>query len=111
MKKFANNYFEGSDSKCRKFCLHWVEGKAEDTIQLKGNVIAIGLVELERLFDRQDAFLAQNSIPKEVESGKYEKVNIGDNHNPKMINIGSYYEIEEKKRFIKLLTEYIDVFS
>ena len=52
MEKFTNNYFEGFDSECRKFCLDWVEGRVEDTIQLKGNVIPKGLVELERLFDR-----------------------------------------------------------
>ena len=74
-------------------------------------MIPKGLVELEKIFDRRDAFLAQSSFPKEVENDEYEKVNFGDKHNHKMVNLETYCETYEKVRFIKLLKECTDVFT
>ena len=42
--------------------------------------------------------------------GEYEGVNIGDTHDPKMINIGKCYSYEEKEATKWLFIEYQDFF-
>ena len=68
-------------------------------------------MELERLFDRRDAFLAQNSSPNDDVNSDFEKVNLRDTHDPKLINLGTCCGEEEKAKLVKLLAEYIDVFA
>lgn len=111
MEKFTNNYFERSKSKFRKLCPNVASKAMEGIMQLKGNVIPKGLVKIKKFFNRWDAFSAKSSLPKDAESGNYEKVNLGDKDDPKMVNLGTCCDVDKKTQFIKLLKEYIDVFS
>ena len=43
--------------------------------------------------------------------GEYKGVNIGDVHNPKMVNIGKCCTLEEREAAKKLFEEYKDVFA
>lgn len=82
-------------------------------MQLKGNKIPRGLVSLEYMFDRNDAY-KNNKDDKSREaqdSGGYEKVNIGTDNEPKYINLGKCCPRTKKKKFISLLVEFKDVFS
>ncbi|XP_059071744.1 uncharacterized protein LOC131869725 [Cryptomeria japonica] len=85
----------------------------DGVIQLKGNKIPKGLVSLERLFDRHDAFKKgkDERIPVVQDAGGYERVNIGIEENPKYVNLGKCCTPAEKERFTSLLLEYKDVFS
>ena len=103
------NYFEGSDVECREFCLD--SSDENEVLQLKRNVIPKGLVKFEICFDRRDTFLAQDVTSKEDPNADYEKVNLGDKYNPKIINLGTCCDEGKKERFTKLLSKYIDVFA
>lgn len=52
---------------------------------------------LEKLFNRHDAYIKQKRIEKGPTTGEYEGVNIGDVHDPKMINLGKYCALEERE--------------
>lgn len=81
----------------------------ENIIQLKENKTLKGLVSLEKLFDRHDGYIGNRNAPSSNESGDYDKVNIGDEANPKFINLGKYCTPREKRGFINLLLSYKDV--
>ena len=65
-------------------------------VQLKGNIIPPYFVALEKLFNMHDAYIRQRRAEKGPTTGEYEGVNIGDIHNPKMINIGKCCSPEKR---------------
>ncbi|XP_059066420.1 uncharacterized protein LOC131857730 [Cryptomeria japonica] len=60
---FFAMYFEGSDAECKEFSLERAKELPDGIMQLKGNKIPKGLVSLEHLFDRNDAY--KNNKEKE----------------------------------------------
>ena len=90
------------------------EGIAENEIaghkiiELKSNFIPKGLVPLERIFSKDDTPL------KLVVQSSEENVmdcNIGTHEHPIMVKISKALTTEQRNRYIKLLKEYVDVFS
>ena len=75
-------------------------------VQLQGNIISPYFVSLEKLFNRHDSYIKKKKIEKGPTTSEYEGVNIGDGHNPKMINIGKCWSLEEKEADKQLLIEY-----
>ncbi|KAH9329220.1 hypothetical protein KI387_001328, partial [Taxus chinensis] len=67
-------------------------------IRLRGNKIPKGLVSLEDLFDKHDRYIRSKASQGTHQSVEYEKVNIGSNDEPKMVNIGKCYTQEEWKK-------------
>lgn len=65
---------------------------------------------LEIFFTRDDAFIG-NKVPKDDGKGNCEKINLGDESNPKEVTIGRFCSVEEKRALDTLLKEYIDVFA
>jgi hypothetical protein len=77
-------------------------------IQLKSNKIPKGLVSLEDLFDRSDAFKGTN---KSSLDDQVDEVDIGNKDTPRIIKVGKGCTPEEKKKIVKLVREYRDVFA
>ena len=77
-------------------------------IELKGNLIPKGLVPLERLFSKYDTL----SNPT-IQSSKENVIsyNIGTEGEPKLVKICKVVSAEERKKYIKLLKEFIDIFA
>lgn len=80
-------------------------------VQLKGNIIPPYFVALAKLFSRHDAYIKQKGVVKGPTTSEYEGVNIGDIHNPKMINIRKCCFPKEREAAKKLFDEYSDVFA
>ena len=80
-------------------------------VQLKGNIIPPYFVALEKFFNRHDAYIKQKRAEKGPTTGEYEGVNIGDIHDPKMINIGKCCSLKEREAMKKLFEEYRDIFA
>ena len=77
-------------------------------IELKINFIPKGLVPLKRIFSKDDTPL------KPIVQSSEEYVvdcNIGTPKQPRMVNILKALTTEQRNRYIKLLKEYVDVFS
>lgn len=109
--QFADQYFEGNPSACRKISLDSRKELKLGEEQLKGNKIPHHLISLEKLFERHDAFIRKESDRKGGTSGDFEAMNIGTEFKPKMINIGSCWTKEEREKAKLLLSEYKDVFA
>lgn len=100
---FASSFFKGSKNECNEFCPDIGGGSKKEVFQLKGNRIPRGLVSLERLFDRNDRYVKENVSQTANTSGEYEKINLGDENNPKMVNLGKCCNPKERHLFINLL--------
>lgn len=108
---FASSFFEGSENDCNEFCSNIGDNSRKEVVQLKGNWIPKGLVSLERLFDCNDRYVKED-VPQATDTSReYEKINLGDENNPKMVNLGRCCNPKEKRLFTKLLQKYFDVFS
>ena len=92
----------------------YIEDAAENEIaghkiiELKSNFIPKGLVPLERIFSKDDTPL------KQVMQSSEENVmdcNIGTKEHPRMVKISKALTTEQRNMYIKLLKEYVDVFS
>lgn len=113
VETFAATYFEGSDAECKESSPERVKELVDGVMQLKENKIPKGLVSLEHLFDRHDAYKKRKGDkPPEVQDvGGYEMINIGTEDDPKYINLGKCCTPVEKERCISLLLEFKYVFS
>ena len=77
-------------------------------LQLKNNVFPRGLVPLEDLFDFNDV----SKKPKIEARGKeVEDCNIGTEEEPKILKLSKSLPPEQKRKYIELFKEYIDVFT
>lgn len=65
---------------------------------------------LERFLTRDDAFIG-NKVSKDDGKRNCEKINLGDESDPKEVTIGRCCSVEEKRALGTLLKEYIDVFA
>ena len=83
---FANIFFEGSTKNGKLVGEELVE--SGEVTKLKGNKIPKGLVSLEHFFERKDdsAISRENDLNKNLR--EHDKVNIGNEENPKWILIG-----------------------
>lgn len=111
LDKFASNYFEGSQSKCHEFCLDKTNNCPKYILHLKGNVIAKGLVDLEKLFDKRDSFTCQTTVSNDEFFGECKEFNIRDERDPKLVSLGVCCDVREKAHFTKFLKEYRDIFG
>jgi hypothetical protein len=84
------------------------EGEEPPLIQLKSNKIPRGLVPLERLFDRSDAFIGSK---QPCADQQVVEVDIGSRETPRIIKIGKGCTEEERKKITTLVREYQDVFA
>ena len=80
-------------------------------VQLQGNIIPPYFVSLEKMFNRNDAYKKKKRAEKGPTTSDYEAINIGDVHNPKMINIGKCCSPKEKEATKHLFIQYQDVFA
>lgn len=69
------------------------------------------MVTLESLFDRNDKCVRRTDSQNAYTSGEYEKINISDENNPKMVNLGKCCTSKERNFFIELLRRFLDVFA
>jgi hypothetical protein len=72
----------------------------DSLIQLKSNKIPKGLVPLERLFDRSDAFVGTN---KPCVGQQVVEVDIGSKETPRLIKIGQGCTQEEREKIVALV--------
>lgn len=107
---FAQLYFEGSEDSCKEFCPDPSINLDLNFIQLKGSKILKGLVTLERFFTHNDVFTGKKA-PDDDGKGSCERINLGDESNPKMVIVGKCSSSKENRMLNKLLEEYIDVFA
>ena len=77
-------------------------------VELKENFIPKGLVPLERLFSKDDTLLKPTLQTTEENIIDY---NIGSEAEPKMIRMSKSLSEEEKKKYIILLKEFVDIFA
>jgi uncharacterized protein YajQ (UPF0234 family) len=75
-------------------------------IQLKSNKIPRGLVSLEDLFDRSNAFKGTN---KSSLDDQVDEVDIGNKDTPRIIKVGKGCTSKEKKKIVKMVKEYCNV--
>ena len=75
---------------------------------MKSNTIPRGLVPLEEIFDSNDVVRNPKVAPSDVEE---EECGIGTKKEPKIIKISRSLNQENKKRDIKLMREFYDVFA
>lgn len=69
------------------------------------------IVKMEKLFDLQDKFKRSTNTKTSRSSLKLEVINLGTQHNPKTINLGTNCTHVERTTFIKLFKEYKHVFT
>ena len=77
-------------------------------VELKGNFIPKGLVPLERLFSKDDTLLKPTLQTTKENVMDY---NIGSEVEPKMIRMSKSLSKGEKKKYISLLKEFVDIFA
>ena len=77
-------------------------------VQLPSNYIPRGLVPLEELFDHNDIPL--KPAKKELDPAIQEQ-NIGNQSRPKLINLSTGLNADQKSKFCSLIKEFVDVFS
>jgi len=77
-------------------------------VQLPSNHIPKGLVPLERLFDINDVVVKVKGSSKEADVTKW---NLGTKEDPKYVNLSSSLSKEKRDEYVKLLKEFVDVFS
>ena len=77
-------------------------------IELKGNHIPKGLVPLEILFNNHD--IPVNPVMQSVNES-VDNVNIGIEENPKYVKISKYLTVEQRNKYVKLMREFVNVFS
>ena len=77
-------------------------------VELKGNFIPKGLLPLERLFSKDDTLLKPTLHTTEENIIYY---NIGSEYEPKMIRMSKSLSEKEKKKYISLLKEFVDIFA
>ena len=80
----------------------------QNIVQLPSNYIPRGLVPLEELFDHNDIPL--KPAKKELDPAIQEQ-NIGSQSRPKLINISTGLNVDQKSKFCSLIKEFADVFS
>lgn len=85
-----------------------IEAAQVDILQLKDNNIPKGLIPLEDLFDQDDVARKFTLVP--MEKG-VEDMNIGTTDKQKMIKLCKSLSSKAKEKYIRLLSEFFDVFA
>ena len=80
----------------------------KDSIQSKSNFIPKGLIPLDKLFDQKD--LAKNPKVHPNENDIQDQ-NIGTEDSPKIVKLSINLPPKEKKKYIDLMKNSIDVYS
>ena len=80
----------------------------QNIVQFPNNYIPQGLVPLEELFDHNDIPL--KPAKKELDPAIQEQ-NIGIQSHPKLINLSTRLNADQKSKFCSLIKEFADVFS
>lgn len=75
---------------------------------MKNNCIPKGLVHLEKLFENNDVVKNPRVKPSHED---VEDVNVGTEENPKIVKLSTKMSTEAKEKYVKLLKQYLDVFS
>lgn len=70
-------------------------GEGIEQEQLRDTNILLGLVLLEKMFDRHDMYKEKKEI---VEPDEYMEINIGSPDSPKIVNIGKEFQAKKGKR-------------
>ena len=84
-----------------------IEVNQMEILQLKDNIIPKGLIPLEELFDQDDVARKPSLVP--TDKG-VEDVNLGTSDKPKFMKLLKTLSPEVKSKYIKLLSEFSDVF-
>lgn len=84
------------------------EDKDVEIVDLASNVIPRGVIPLERLFDRDDAYVKGKEPNKPKD---YVEINIGSDCDPGIIKIGTNTSPQGRKEIETLVREYRDVFA
>lgn len=77
-------------------------------LQLKGNTIPRGLVQLERIFNKDD--IASKPMTPEIYD-QVEDCNIGSEEEPQMIRLSKGIPLHYRQRYLNLFKIYNDVFA
>ena len=85
-----------------------MEANQMDILQLKDNVIPRGLIPLQKLFDHDDVAKKPSLVPTKK---AVEDVNIGKTDKPKLVKFSKALSPEVKKKYVKFLSKFSDVFS
>lgn len=81
----------------------------EEIVNLPTNVIPKGMVTLEKVFDSDSRIKERLTIDSDAE--KYERHNIGQEAQEKIVYIGKICTPTEREKIIQILKEYIDVIA
>ena len=79
-------------------------------INLKTHTIPNGMVELEHIFDHDESVLNRMET-QEKGIKQCDSYNLGNDEEPKMVQIEKACNQQERDSMLKLLTEYIDFIS
>ena len=80
------------------------EQSLQDTIDAsKGNLIPIGVVSLEKLYDLQNRFQGPKNAETHNSTLMHEQINLGTDKEPKFVNVGMCCTTEEGEAFVHLL--------
>ena len=82
----------------------------DEILNLKTNTIPKGMVELECIFDRDKSKLNRR-MTKEKRIEECDSYNLGNEENPRIVQIGKACNPQEREDMLKLLTKYKDVIS
>ena len=77
---------------------------------LKTNTIPRGMVELERMFDKDES-VKQRRPPLDVGNHDCDSFNLGSKEDPRMVKIGKVCMKKKREEILQLLTKYKDVIA
>jgi len=79
-----------------------------EVLQLKNNIIPRGLIPLEEIFDQDDVATKLSLVPT---NKGVENVNLRTSKKPKLIKLSKVLSPKVKAQYVRLLSEFSDVFA
>ena len=79
-----------------------------EILQLNENIIPKGLIPLEEIVDQDDVARKLSLVP--IDKG-VEDINLGTVDKPKFVKLSKTLSPEVKTKYVRLLSEFFDVFS
>ena len=83
----------------------------EKSLSDPSNIIPKSVISLENFYDLQDKFRQTINCKTQSSTLNHTPVNLGTEHEPQFINLGIHCSCDKRRSFIKLYTEFKDVFA
>ena len=75
------------------------------------NFIPRGVRMLDKMFDLNEKFRRLANVKTHSSTLQFELINLGDEVNPKFVNLGKCCSPTKRDRFVRLFKQYKDVFA